>query len=409
VLAFVIACIVIAVPLLVAEFFIGQSSRRSPPQAAGDIAVRAGHGRRWNVIGAFGTLSAFLVFSYYTMIAGWVVAYALRTAGGSLVGLSSDVISVKFHGFLADPVLISAWQLAFVVLAGVVSSCGLKRGIEAISKFRAPALLLLLLILAAYSLYAGDTTRGLAFAFAPRPGTLSGALLLAAVSQAFYATGVGMALMIAYGAYVPNGTPLLRSALWVVGSIVLVSLLATVVIFPLVFRYHLDPAQGPKLVFEVLPAAFAEMPAGRIVGTAFFILLGLAALTPAIATAEPAIAWLEGFGLTRRRAVTLVCAAGWTLGLGSVWSFNIWSAWRPLGAVPGFQSRTFFDLVDFVSSDLLLPVGALVTSIFVGWMLPGRITRPADPDAPRIQPWIIGLLRYVCPVAITIVLVSAFL
>jgi NSS family neurotransmitter:Na+ symporter len=408
VLAFLGACVFIAVPLLVAEFYMGQVSRSSPPRAAGDVAALAGLGRGWDIIGALGTLSAFMVFSYYTMIAGWVVAYALRTAAGSLAGVSQATISGRFHEFLARPSQVIAWQLGFVALTGVVSSFGLKRGIETISKFRAPALLLLLLLLVCYSLRVGDTARGLAFAFAPRPDTLSGGLLLAAVSQAFYATGAGMAMMIAYGAYVPQGTSLIRSSLFIVTSIIIVSLLATLLIFPLVFRYNLDPAQGPKLVFEVLPVAFAEMPAGRFVGTGFFALLALAALTPAIATLEPAVAWMQGRGLSRGSAVLVVCFAGAFLGLGSAFSFNLWADWRPLSWLPGFGSRTFFDVVDFVSSNVLLPLGALITSVFVGWILPRRMQISAS-ESPKhyINRWLLFLLRYICPIAILAVFISA--
>ena len=403
--AFLAACVFIAIPLLVAEFYMGKMSRSSPPRAAGVLAARVGLTRGWDTIGALGTLSSFLVFSYYTMIAGWVVAYAIRTATGSLAGLSASTISGRFHNFLASPVRVWAWQLGFVVVTGVVSSSGLKAGIERISAFRAPALLLLLLILVGYSLVVGDTEHGLAFAFAPRSGTLSGALLLAAVSQAFFATGVGMAMMIAYGSYVPDGTSLLRSAVFIVVSIVIVSLLATLLVFPLVFRYHLDPAQGPKLVFEVLPVAFAEMPGGRIVGTFFFTLLALAALTPAIATLEPVVAWLEGRGLARRPAALLVCTAGALLGVGSVLSFNLWADLHPLAMVPGFGARTFFDIVDFISSDALIPLGALITSVFVGWVLPRkRVESRSDAPTHHMDRWLLVLLRYVCPVAIAAVL-----
>jgi neurotransmitter:Na+ symporter, NSS family len=149
--AFLAACVLIAVPLLVAEFYIGKMARCSPPSAAGVLAARVGLTRRWNAIGALGTLSSFLVFSYYTMIAGWVVAYALRTASGSLTGLSADAITGLFHDFVASPWRVWAWQLGFVVLTGLVSSSGLKAGIERISAFRAPALLLLLLVLVGYS------------------------------------------------------------------------------------------------------------------------------------------------------------------------------------------------------------------------------------------------------------------
>lgn len=408
--AFLCACVFIAVPLLVAEFYMGRVSRSSPPRAAGDIAVRAGLSRAWDSIGACGTLSAFLVFSYYTMIAGWVVAYAIRTASGSLVGASQSVIGDRFHAFLGDPLQIIAWQVGFMVMAGLVSSYGLERGIEKISKFRAPALLVLLLVLVGYSLYAGDTQRGLAFAFAPRSGTLSWSMLLAAVSQAFYATGAGMGMMIAYGAYVPETTSLLRTAVFVVVSIITVSLLATLLVFPLVFRYHLDPAQGPKLVFEVLPVAFAEMKGGRLIGTMFFALLALGALTPAIGTMEPAVAWLQGRGFGRHRAVVLVCLVGLAVGLGSVFSFNLWETWRPLNMIPGFGSRSFFDVVDFVSANLLMPVGALITSLFIGWVLPHRIERSQGRVAAiQIDRRLLVLLRYVCPVAIVVVLIGSFL
>jgi len=407
--AFLVACIFIAVPLLVAEFYIGQASRSSPPRAAGDLAARFGMTRSWDAIGIMGSLASFLVFSYYTMIAGWVVAYAVRTASGSLAHLSQNTLSTQFHVFVGSVGVTWAWQLCFIALTGAVSSSGLQRGIERISKFRAPALLLLLLILVGYSLLVGDVEHGLSFAFAPRSSTLSGELLLAAVSQAFYATGVGMAMMIAYGAYIPRDTSLTRSAIFIVSSIITVSLLATLVVFPLVFRYHLDPEQGPKLIFEVLPAAFAEMPGGRVFGTLFFALLALAALTPAIATIEPAVAWLEGRGMGRTWAAAVVCVAGALLGLGSIFSFNIWVNWRPLSAVPGFSSRSFFDVVDFLSADLLMPLGALLTSLFVGWILPHRIrTIGADVSAPPINPWLLLFLRYVCPIAITVVLIGAF-
>ena len=216
-----------------------------------------------------------------------------------------------------------------------------------------------------------------------------------------------MALMMAYGAYIPSEASLLRSAVLIVASIVLVSLLATLVIFPLAFRYHLDPAQGPKLIFEVLPTAFAEMPAGRLFGTSFFALLGLAALTPAIGTLEPVVAWLCDRGFRRRNAVLAAGAAGWCLGLGSVLSFNVLANWHPLGALPLFGTRTFFYVVDFVSANLLLPIGALLTSVFVGWRLPAPGTAVV-PGTTRIDRRLIWLLRYVCPIAILGVLISAF-
>lgn len=406
---FILACLAIATPLLVAEFIIGRRSRRSPPEAAGAVAESFGRSRHWNAIGVLGTLASFLIMSTYTVIAGWVMAYAWKCASGEITGLERPAIAEHFRTFLASPLQVSAWHLAFIALVGVISARGVKRGIEVANKIRAPGLLILLLILVGYALATGDVERGLAFAFAPDFDKLSANVLLAAVGQAFYATGVGMAMMLAYGAYVPAGVSLVRSALVISGSIVLVSLLATLMVFPLVFQYGLNPAQGADLVFNVLPTAFAEMPGGRLVGTLFFILLVLAALTPTIAGTEPMVAWLEQRrGLSRPSAVLIAVAAIWVLGIANVLSFNALAHWHPFAWIERLQGMTVFYALDFISSNVLLPVGALLTCIFIGWRLPGSLW---DAELPEEQPAIRRLcrilVRYVCPVAIAAVLVAA--
>jgi NSS family neurotransmitter:Na+ symporter len=253
-------------------------------------------------------------------------------------------------------------------------------------------------------------TRGLTFAFAPDFSKLSANVVLAAIGQAFYATGVGMAMMLAYGAYVPRGASLVRSALVISGSIVLVSLLATLMIFPLVYKYGLNPAQGADLVFNVLPTAFAEMPGGRMIGTLFFLLLVLAALTPSLAGIEPIVAWLEQrHGLPRAKAACAAAASVWVLGVGSVLSFNAWANWHPFSGITRLRSMTFFDALDFISSNVLLPVGALFTCALIGWRLPRSFGATELPEeTPAIRRLILLLLRYVCPVAIAAVLVAAF-
>ncbi len=413
VVVFVFVCLVLATPLLVGEFVIGRTARRSPPEAAGVLAELAGRSRRWNAIGWLGSLAAFLILSYYTMIAGWVLAYTWKCASGELTGLSHDAVATQFKTFVSNPMVVGGWHIAFIALVAGISALGIKRGVEMANKLRAPAFLLLLLILVGYSLTTGDVERGLHFAFAPDLSKLTPQVLLAAVGQAFYATGVGMAMMIAYGAYVPKGVSLVRSALFITGSIVLVSLLATLMVFPLVFRYGMNPAQGPELVFEVLPTAFAEMPGGRLIGTLFFVLLALSALTPSIAGLEPLVAWLEQRARLRRPvAVLMTAAAMWLMGIGSVLSFSRWANWHPLGGIAGSGSRfagmTFFDLVDFAASNLFLPIGALLTSVFLGWFVAKAI--PAEQLAdmrPLTRRAVLFSLRYLCPAAILVVLIAA--
>jgi NSS family neurotransmitter:Na+ symporter len=408
---FVVVCMVIATPLLVGEFLIGRWARKNPLECAGEVAVQAGLSRRWNAIGWLGTATVFFVLSYYTMIAGWVLAYTWKCLSGQISGLSHEAVHAQFQGFVSDPVAVALWHLLFVALVGGISARGIHRGIEVANKVRAPGLLLILLVLVAYALATGDVERGLRFAFYPDFSKLTPQVMLAAVGQAFYATGVGMAMMLAYGAYVPRGASLLRAALAITGSIVLVSLLATLMVFPLVFRYGMNPAQGAELVFEVLPTAFAEMPGGRIIGTLFFVLLALAALTPSIAGLEPLVAWFEQrFRMQRTAAVLAAAAATWILGLGSVLSFSAWSSWHPLGFLPRFATKSFFDVVDFLASNLFLPLGALLTSVFLGWFVAAKIPEAElEGMSPRTRRALIVALRWICPAAILVVFVTALL
>ncbi len=409
VFVFILACLGIATPLLVAEFMIGRRSRRNPAEGAGEVAASFGRSRRWNAIGVLGTAAAFIVMSYYTVIAGWVLAYAWKCISGELNALPRRAVEVQFHEFLSNPWRVGLWHLAFVVLLGGISARGVNRGIEVANKVRAPALLILLLILVAYALATGDVRRGLAFAFAPDFSRLSANVVLAAIGQAFFATGVGMGMMLAYGAYVPRGASLVRAALIISGSIVLVSLLATLMIFPLVYRYGLNPAQGAELVFNVLPVAFWEMPGGRIVGSLFFVFLILAALTPSLAGLEPMVAWLvQRQGMSRPRAAFAASAGVWVVGIGSVLSFNAWASWHPFAFIARLRNMTVFDVFDFVSSNLMLPIGALLTCALIGWRLPASLMdEELTEERAGVRRWVLFLLRYVCPLGIVAVLVTA--
>jgi NSS family neurotransmitter:Na+ symporter len=408
---FVICCLLVAIPLLTAEFVIGRRARTSPAQAAGVVAQSSGLSLRWNIIGSMGTAAAFIILSYYTLIAGWVMAYTWKVGSGQLVGLNRPAVAALWSAFLADPLALGLWHLAFMMIVGLISARGLQGGIEAASKIRAPALLVLLLILVAYALATGDVQRGLSFAFAPNFSAITPQVALAAIGQAFFATGVGMAMMVAYGSYVQPGTSLLRCAWIIVASILLVSMLATLMIFPLVFRYGLNPAQGIELIFEVLPNAFAEMPGGRIVGTLFFLLLIFAAVTPSLAAIEPMVAWLEQRHRFRRAAASFIAAgACWALGIGSMLSFNLWAHWHPLRAVPMFRDATFFGVMDYVASNVMLLVGSILTSIFVGWRISRSIVdEQLGESTPGSRRMVVWLLRYLSPLAILAVLVAGLI
>lgn len=408
VLVFIVACVVIAIPLLISEFLIGRRGGPNVPRAAGRIAAGSGLSAKWAAIGWLGTLAIFLIMTYYSVIGGWVLAYIEAYATGAASTLDQAGLTARFNALLADPWRLTFWHAAFMGATVAISAAGIQRGIEIANKIMMPGLFAILLALAIYALDQGDAARAIAFLTQVDFSRLSGELVLAAVGQAFFATGVGMAIMIAYGSHVATETSLVRSAAVVTFSIVLASVLSSLLIFPLVFGSNVDPAQGPQLAFIVMPSIFIGMPGSAIVGTLFFVLLAFAALTSSIAGLDPAGAWLmEKYGVRRGFAMALVAAAAWVLGLATVLSFNLWSDLHPLSMLERFRASTLFDLTDYFASNILLPVGALLTSLFVGWRL-DRQTIAADfGERPAVRTALLVLLRYLCPIAIVGVLASA--
>jgi len=406
IIVFVLACLVFGAPMLVGEAIIGRWARSNPQQAAGRIAARFGFSTRWNIVGWTGSLAGFLIASYYTMIAGWVLAYTWFFLTGQYAREGAAATVSQFHAFITNTRAVSLWQLGFFALVTFISARGVNRGVELANRWRAPALLAILLVLVAYSLAIGDIGHGLRFAFAPDFSRLTPRVLLDAVGQALYALGICAGIIIVYGAYMPAGESMRRSTLAVIGSILLVSALATIAIFPLVFHYRLNPAGGPELVFQVLPVAFAAMPGGRIIGTLFFALLVLAAFTPTVALMEPWVAWLmERHQLRRGSAACLAAGSCWLLGQGSVLSFGMLAGWRPLTSIPRVAELNFFGLVDFVSANVLMPLSALLVSVFLGWRLGARVPEEEFSGlSPVTRRLLMFALRYLCPAGITAVL-----
>lgn len=401
ILVFIAVCLVVSAPVLAAEFMLGRGGRGSPPAAVRAVAAEAGRSGCWSATGWLGTLAIFAIMTYYAVIGGWVLAYIGNFATGELAGADAAEIARRFQALLAAPWSLALWHFLFLAAAVGISMAGLARGIELANKVMIPGLFALLLALVAYAFAAGDLERGAAFVFRADWSQLDGDLMLAAVGQAFYATGVGMAIMMAYGAYLPRHVSLLRSGAVVSGSIVAASILASLVVFPLAFRYGVDPSQGPELAFIVLPAIFTNMPGGQAAGLAFFVLLAFAALSSAIAGLEPpALVLRERFGLSRRTAVAVVGAVLWLAGLPVVLAFNVWADVRPLAGVAQFADSGIFELLDYASANLLLPVGAFLTCLFVAWRVPVRVLEDQFGLSGR------GLLAYrvvlgaACPVAI---------
>ncbi len=409
VLVYLAAVSLIAVPILMAELLVGRRGGREPVGAMAAVADESGRSREWGRLGALGIVAAFLILSYYSVIAGWALSYVLPTLTGAFSGAPAPEVSAHFDALLADPLALIGWHTAFMALTVAIVAPGLRSGIERAISIMMPALFVMLLVLVGYALIAGDVARGLAFLFRPDLGKVDGAMVLAAVGQAFFSIGVGMGMMMTYGAYLAKDVSITRSAFIIAGTDTLVAVLAGVAIFPLVFANGLDPGQGPGLVFVTLPIAFGAMPGGSVFGGVFFVLLVFAALTSAIASMEPATLWAsERFGWRRAPTAIATGIAAWIVGLGTVLSFNAWRGWHPLGAFEHYAGRTFYDLLDYATSTLMMPVSALLLALFVGW----RMRPDAASDelglgtGVHFGVWRTLLLRWLVPAAILAILIS---
>jgi NSS family neurotransmitter:Na+ symporter len=233
--------------------------------------------------------------------------------------------------------------------------------------------------------------------------------VLVAVGQAFFSIGVAMGLMMGFGAYLPKDISIARSAVIIAFSDTFVAIIAGLAIFPIVFANGLDPAEGPGLVFVSLPIAFGSVTGGLIFGTLFFILLFFAAITSVIGVVEPMIAWWEErFGLRRKLAAFYVCASIFLLGMGTVFSFNLWSGWRPLAAFDKFADFGYFEILDYLTANIMMPVSGLLLAVFVGWFIKPEMIRDElsmkNPALFRVWFW---LLRWVAPVSIALILYSS--
>jgi NSS family neurotransmitter:Na+ symporter len=284
----------------------------------------------------------------------------------------------------------------------------LNRGIETAVHILMPSLFVMLLVMVGYAAVAGDFAGAWAFLFRFQLEALDGAVVLMAIGQAFFSIGVSMGLMMMYGAYVPAGEPITRHSVIIAVADTLVAILAGLAIFPLVFAHGLDPAEGPGLIFVTLPIAFGNMPFGTLFGSLFFVLLVFAAITSAIALIQPMVARLQEYRtLSPSVAAVLVGFAAWLLGLVSVLSFNLWSQVRPLAWLPGFADATPYDLIDYITANVMMPLGGMLIALFVGWLVRRDVL---DEEFPDLRPGAFGMWRFsarvIAPLGILLVFIA---
>jgi len=372
VLVYLAGLALVVVPMMLAEFAIGRRGRGDAEASIAVAAASESASARWRLVGLFGAATSFLILSFYAVIGGWAVFYAVETLRGGLPD-GAAAVQQQFDGLLGSATRMATYQAVFLGAVALVVVRGVQRGIETSMKVLMPLLAVLLTALAVYSMSTGDATAALRFLFVPDFGGLSGRGVLDALGLGFFSIGVGLGILLTYAAYSPNSIGLKTAAVVSVAGDTAVSLLAGLAIFPVVFAYGVDPASGPGLAFVSLPIAFGTMPGGRWAATAFFLMLAVAALGSAISMLEAVVAVLDRrLSWSRARGTAAAAAACFVAGLATVLSFNHWADVQPLGAVARYAEATVFDLLDELTSQVLLPLGGLALAVFVAWAMPAR-------------------------------------
>ncbi len=403
VLVYLLCVIAIGMPVMMSEILIGRRGRRNPVATMTLLGKEEGSSPKWGWVGGMGVVAGILILSYYSVIAGWTLAYVVKSATGVFAGADAAAVGAQFGAFVGDWRLIGLCHTIFMALTIFVVARGVERGLEQAVRFMVPALLVLMLVLLGYSINSGYFGQGVAFMFTPDFEKLTWGSVLAALGQAFFTLSIGMGAVMAYGAYLPEETSITGASAAVVTADTGIAILAGLAIFPLVFANGLTPADGPGLVFNTLPLAFGQMSGGVFFSTIFFVLLAFAAWTSAIGLMEPAVAWIvERFNKTRAQASVFVGLLIWILGFGSVLSFNVLSDVT-------FLAGTIFDNVDYLTSNVMLPLGGLLITVFAGWVMCRNSTSDELGSSGSIfKAWRV-LARFIAPIGILFVLANAVL
>ena len=385
ILLYVFFTIAISIPVLMTEFSLGRMTGKPVTSVFQTLCP----GGKWQIIGFLGVLTAFLIMSYYNIVSGWTLYYTVASAGGWLEGLNELQISQFYGALSSDSVRGIIWLIVVLLATSFVVAKGVSGGIEKYSKILMPLLFILIIVMLVRAITLDGAADGLSFYLSPDFSKLTPKAVFDALGQSFFSLSIGMGTMTTYGAYVQRNQSISGLAVRVAAVDFLVAFLAGAVIFPCVFAFGINPSQGPGLVFVTLPNIFNMMPLGRLFSVAFFSLLVVAALTSSISLLEVVVAYIKtSFTMGRRKAT--VIAASFTL------LFGIACAVSPL----------FFSIVDNLTANVMMPLGALLIVIFAGWILPSSKMQDelsAHGETFSLFRLYYIVLRYVVPIVILII------
>lgn len=397
---YIICIILLGLPVMLSEFFIGRYTRKN---AAGAFKVLA-PGTKWSLIGYNGVLASFLILGFYSVVAGWTLEYIMQAVTGSLSDKAPEVFAQDFKLFSTEIFRPILWTVTFIGLTHFIVVSGVKEGIERTSKVMMPILFLILLALCIRSVTLPNASEGLYFLFKPDFSKITSAVVLSAMGQAFFSLSIGMGCLITYSSYFSKDTKMQITALQVTILDTLVAVMAGVMIFPAVFSFGIAPTAGPELVFITLPNVFQQLPMGAIWSLVFFLLLALAALTSTISLHEVATAYVhEEYQITRTKAAWFVSGGVMVLGILSSLSIGIWKEYTLFGL-------TFFDLLDYLTAKIMLPFGGMLICIYLGNRVDRKILKEELTNKGTVPFYFFNtyafFMKYIAPIAIGMIFLN---
>lgn len=396
VLVYLVCILLIGIPVMMAEVAIGKYGRRTPGKSTSEVAKASGKPAFWGFVGWMGVISGYLILSFYVVITGWGLAYIFKAGAGDFGNGDPAAVQALFKGLTSNGWALLGWTSLVVLGTVLVIGKGVKAGLERAVSTLMPILFLLLLVLAGYAASEGDFSAALHFMFDPDFSKLTINGVVVALGHSFFTLSLASGIMIMYGAYLPEGVSIAKSSLWIAFFDTLVALIAGMAIYPIVFAHHLAPGAGPGLIFQTLPIAFGQMPGGRLVGVLFFIMLVFAAFTSALALIESSVAWLvEKRGFSRWGAAITAGLGIWLLSLGTIASV----AELPIAQ---FAGTDFFSVLDYLTANILLPIGGLAIAVFTGWVANKSLIADMI-DAPAVFKSWYPVIKFLAPVAILLV------
>ena len=415
VLFYIFCVLLIGLPVLLSEVLIGRHGQANAPESVRRVARDSNASEGWSVLASMGVFAAFLILSFYCVVGGWVVYYIgvflndlfqTGLTGGAFEGRAASDIEGLLPGLFGNGGLMVGLNLGFLAITIFFVARGISSGIEWVAVYLMPIFFVLFLAITVYGAFTGNFGDAVAYLFTVDFSKLTGEVMLAAVGQAFFSLSLGVAGMMTYGAYANRNTNLGHTSGIIAGADTAVAILAGLAIFPIVFAAGLSASAGPGLMFQSLPIAFQAMPFGSLIGLAFFVMVFFAALTSSVSLMEAPTAWMfEKFRMPRFVAALIVGAGAAVLGVLSALSFNEMADFRPLAFIPIFAEANFFDALDGVTAKLFMPIGAILTCIFVGWVADARLIDDENGlDGVLHQTWR-ALVRFVCPIALLVILV----